>query len=371
MPAFSHTFVWTGGSAGFWNVAANWNRDAVPGADDIADIGNGADSPVVTVPSGSTPTPTDPDGVPVGAINLAKGAELVIAPGTNVGNSNYTATGYSPSTSTFSIEGTSASAIAGTIFVSDGASLRATGQLDNTGVISLNSAAATSVSQADVSNLVIVGKSSQGVSGGVDLTGGGTVQLSDSYNNVINGEVLQKQSADILRSDNTIEGAGFIDRLTFYNSGTVNGEYGNNFLALDNDTIVNSGTLESNGVGDGLAIDGGTTVTNTGKGEIEAAANSTVWIADATIIGGTLIGDISIYGASTFDGSPTITFKPGPIVPMHWPQFPEEIARDDHRFRLDGLCRRGCADPRRLFRQSRNVQRRQLDVGDRRARGQK
>ena len=50
-------------------------RDAVPGADDIADIGNGADSPVVTVPSGSTPTPTDPDGVPVGAINLAKGAE--------------------------------------------------------------------------------------------------------------------------------------------------------------------------------------------------------------------------------------------------------------------------------------------------------
>ena len=307
MPAFSHTFVWTGGSAGSWTVAANWNRNAVPGADDIADIGNGADSPVVTVPSGSTPTPTDPDGVPVGAVQIASGAELIIASGENVGNYYNLASGYSPSTSTFTIEGVSRSSNAGTILVSDGASLRVTGRLDNTGVISLNSAANTAASQADVSNLVIVGKSSQGVAGGVDLTGGGTVQLSDSYNNVINGEVLQKKSADVLRSDNTIEGAGFIDNLVFYNSGTVNGKYADNFLVLDNDTIVNSGTLLSSAI-KGLAIDGGTTVTNVGKGEIEAANSSSyVWIGDATIIGGTLSGGIIIDGASTFDGWPTMT----------------------------------------------------------------
>ena len=82
---------------------------------------------------------------------------------------------------------------AGTITVSDGATLPLQGAIDNTGVIALNSA-------GDVTNLQITG-------GGVTLEGGGELTLSDSHANVIFGTTATTTLTNV---DNTISGAGQI-----------------------------------------------------------------------------------------------------------------------------------------------------------------
>jgi hypothetical protein len=299
----SHSFVWVGGN-GNWTDPADWYPYGVPGASDIATIGNGVDTPTVTVPNDSTPlpSPSNPDGLEVGAVSILSGATLALAPGMNVGVGYYNLpSGYAPSTNTFSIEGIAKSSNAGTIQMGDGTALRITGQFDNTGTITLNaSSAATASDYADLTDLVIVGQSSDGVSGGVNLTGRGAIALSDSLDNEINGTVLQPLAQDILVSDNTIEGAGYITHLTLTNNGIIDGSYANNFLALGDDVITNHGTLESTTSvpGDGLAIYNGTTIDNHG-GEIVAAPGSQVWIGNATVNGGTLGGQFYVYLSDT------------------------------------------------------------------------
>jgi hypothetical protein len=123
--------------------------------------------------------------------------------------------------------------------VSDGAILPLSGDIHNTGTISLNSS-------GDETDLQLIEH-------GVTLDGHGKVILSDSSENVISGTVLDVTLTNV---DNTISGAGHLGDgvMNLVNEGTIIAT-GTNALDIDTgtNTIVNSGTLEATGSG-GLVI---------------------------------------------------------------------------------------------------------------------
>ncbi|WP_292373465.1 VCBS domain-containing protein [Mesorhizobium sp.] len=158
----------------------------------------------------------------------------------------------------------------GTMTIGDGALLPLSGTVNNSGVISLNSAGSETLLQV--------------IQHGVTLQGGGQVELSDSAFNIISGTGLNVTLTNV---DNTISGAGQLGdgMLGLDNRGTIIAS-GSNALVIDTggSVVANSGTLEATGSG-GLVVAGG--VENSGM----------LWANG---------GNIAIHGAVTGDGDATI-----------------------------------------------------------------
>ncbi|MGY4436270.1 VCBS repeat-containing protein [Bradyrhizobium sp. F1.13.1] len=168
---------------------------------------------------------------------------------------------------------------AGTMTIGNGALLPLSGNIHNTGTISLNSTGVET-------DLQLVGH-------GIWLEGGGQVLLSDDSENTVSGAVSDVALTNI---DNTISGAGQLGEgtLTLINQGTIIAT-GTNALEIDtgDNTVVNSGTIAVSG-GGGLVID--SNVDNSGL----------LWAHGANI---TLNGSVSGSGTALMDGVATIEFR--------------------------------------------------------------
>jgi hypothetical protein len=121
--------------------------------------------------------------------------------------------------------------------------------------------------------------------GGVQLSGSGTVTMSDSTHNSITTGAL----GATLTNSNTISGAGqFGDGsgLALINNGLINATGTNNQLVmLMSQTATNNATIESTGAA-GLNIQ--STINSSGGGVINANGGN-VFLSDGTLIGGTLL----------------------------------------------------------------------------------
>ncbi|MFD1981493.1 VCBS domain-containing protein [Mesorhizobium newzealandense] len=159
---------------------------------------------------------------------------------------------------------------AGTMTIGDGALLPLSGTINNTGLMSLDSAGNDTLLQL--------------IQHGITLQGGGQIVLSDSDANVISGTAADVTLTNV---DNTISGAGQLGGglLGLNNQGTIIAT-GTHALVVDtgSSTIVNSGTLEATGSG-GLTIN-------------SAVANSGLIWAHG--------GDVTIGGQVTGDGDAII-----------------------------------------------------------------
>ncbi|MDT4740357.1 hypothetical protein [Bradyrhizobium sp. WYCCWR 12699] len=162
--------------------------------------------------------------------------------------------------------------------IGNGAMLPLSGNIHNTGTISLNSTGAET-------DLQLVGH-------GILLEGGGQVLLSDNSENSVSGAVSDVTLTNI---DNTMSGAGQLGEgtLSLVNQGTINAT-GIDALEIDtgSNIIVNSGTIAVSGSG-GLVID--SNVDNSGL----------LWAHGANI---TLNGIVSGGGTALMDGVATIEF---------------------------------------------------------------
>jgi hypothetical protein len=193
---------------------------------------------------------------------------------------------------------------AGSMTISDGATLPLSGTINNTGTIALNSTG----TETDL----------QIIEHGVTLEGGGQVILSDSAENVISGT-----SADVTLTnvDNTIDGGGDLGggRLTLVNdSHGVIAATAFNQLTIDTGagSFTNHGTVLSNGAGglevkgnifsdgmlearagllkiDGDVSGGGHAVIDGGNIEFAAASDAIVQFSGSS--GGTLVLDDPIH----------------------------------------------------------------------------
>ena len=147
------------------------------------------------------------------------------------------------------------------------------------------------------------------IDGDASISGGGTIELSDSVNNFLQGFSAPDS---LINEDLTIKGAGNIgnNSLQLINRGTVEAN-GSNLLTLDPPTagFVNKGMIRAVG-GSTLKILNGT-VTNMESsvdGTIEAIDNSTVQLSGAIVDGGIIRtsngGQIAVIGSSTLRNLP-------------------------------------------------------------------
>jgi len=147
------------------------------------------------------------------------------------------------------------------------------------------------------------------ISGTVELAGGGTLAMSNSFNNRIFAS-----GSDTLINDasNTIQGSGQLGinnggfAFTLTNKGTIDANRSAPLQVAPNNPVSNSGTLEAT-AGGTLLLTGGT-FNNTASGVILATGpNSVVDFAGSTITGGTLTtssgGTIQNSSIATLDGT--------------------------------------------------------------------
>ena len=191
---------------------------------------------------------------------------------------------------------------AGTLAVSDGATLPLDGTIDNTGTIALNGT-------GDQTELQIVGD-------GVTLQGGGQITMSDGAGDIIVGTTAATTLTNV---DNTISGAGQIGagdgNLTLVNEvhGTIEANIAGGILTVDTgNDITNNGILEATN-GAVLQIDdavsgSGHAVVSGGTVAFEAAANIDVIFDNGTstpTYGELVLGDASAFAGqiSGFSGT--------------------------------------------------------------------
>ena len=169
--------------------------------------------------------------------------------------------------------------------------LQSTGTYQNAGELSLEGGANSTLLK---------------VSGGdVSLSGGGTVTLSDSVNNLIQGTTSTDR---LINVDQTIEGSGSFGSnfMGLTNQGTIIANQ-SNVLIIDPSSsadVTNSGTLRADG--GTLRLSAGDYI-NTG-GTIEAINGSTVQLSSAIVEGGTIQtstgGLIEVISSSTLKNLP-------------------------------------------------------------------
>jgi phosphodiesterase/alkaline phosphatase D-like protein len=163
----------------------------------------------------------------------------------------------------------------------DGQSTTLQGTITNNGTIALNST-------GDATTLAI--------SGSVTLTGGGSVTLSNHFQNLITGG-----GATLTNVDNTIQGAGQINGLAdLVNQATIDANQPSGLLQSTVATINNSGTIEATGGG---ALQMQQVVNDT-------SANATI---EATGMGSTIILGVAGAGSVTVNGG-TLTTGNGGII---------------------------------------------------------
>ncbi len=178
--------------------------------------------------------------------------------------------------------------ITGQINIADNAALTLGFSTNNAGTISLNAATGSAA--------LYIG----GANGTVDLTGRGTVALSDNAGNSISGP----SGGALDNVTNTIQGAGQITSLTLTNGGTIDASGTNNQLVFNNlSGVVNSGTIESTGAA-GLKIVSASINNLFALIEANAASASTsVAIQGSLISGGTIEANGSSGHTAAVDSS--------------------------------------------------------------------
>jgi hypothetical protein len=165
---------------------------------------------------------------------------------------------------------------AGTTFtIGDGQQIYLNGTITNYGTI----AVAGTVHDTDL----FIGVPFTG--GSVTLTGGGTLTMSNSTHNIING--VGTPNDTLTNIDNTIRGSGEISSLTpLVNQGTIDADQPHAlYIHANVATTTNSGTLEATGGGT-LVLAGA--VNNAGATILANGANSTVILGNAGESGGTV-----------------------------------------------------------------------------------
>ena len=185
----------------------------------------------------------------------------------------------------------------GDVALLDGQQLTLRGSIDNGGAIGLEASGDATTLLIDTTN--------------VSLSGGGSVNLSDSSYNIITGVTA---NATLTNVDNTISGSGLLGdgQLTLINKpdGFIDATGDTNALVVDTagQVLINDGTLKALGAA-GLKIEDTTVNGSLGfVGDIIAYDGSLVDLESATILGGTLISYASgvidvVNGSSIFDGT--------------------------------------------------------------------
>jgi hypothetical protein len=171
---------------------------------------------------------------------------------------------------------------AGLVNILNNTALTLQGAINNTGVISLNSA-------GNLTDLIVD-------TTGVTLSGKGKVTLSSNSNNRIYGATTASTLTNV---DNTIAGGGQIGagHLTLVNetAGIINANSATGLvLNVGSAAVTNSGLIEATGAG-GLIIQN-STVNDGSGGTLQAGNGSSVSLQNANIIGGTL----SVSGTGFF-----------------------------------------------------------------------
>jgi hypothetical protein len=225
-PATADTFT-NGAGSGLWSNASNWSLGAVPNSSDDADITG----------TGTAASVTEDVSATINNLNLG-----------GTGNS-------------WNLNNNEALTIDGTT-------------ISNPGKMTMNST-------GNLTELIIN-------SGNVTLSGGGTLTMSNSADNLI----FADSATDTLTNQETIQGSGNIGdgQMTLVNSGTINANQPTPLIVSASRGVTNTGTMEAtNGILDLLNTG---TVTNT-SGTI-SANNSTIQVVNSTVTGGT----VTLTGAS-------------------------------------------------------------------------
>jgi hypothetical protein len=290
--------TWKNAVSGNFNTAKNWNPNHVPTTADDASI----------TATGAAFTVTAATDEYVASLETSADATLFLK-------------GDATTAHTFTIQnGTGTGASAGLIKVGDNFTLQmlASGGKDettfvNSGEISLNAKSQNSFLEVQTNN--------NGGGGFLDLTGGGSIVMSDNAGNGIVDTLTSVYENFLLENfDNTISGAGVIG-----NGGLANGielEIENGVAGVINATgvhnpliisapskygftnLVNGGLVEATGA---AGLDIAATFVNNEGGTILAGTGSIVRLESSSVHGGALqtmgTGVILASGGSTLDGT--------------------------------------------------------------------
>jgi hypothetical protein len=141
---------------------------------------------------------------------------------------------------------------------------------------------------------------------GLTLSGGGTVTLTDNFQNGIQGD---GSGSALVNIDNTISGAGTVggNQMGLTNAGVIDATGSYNPLRLYGPGLdfANTGLIETTGKG-GLDI-AAVTLDQTGGGALSVATGSTLNLESAYVIGGSLSnaagGQVVASGGSSLTGT--------------------------------------------------------------------
>ncbi|WP_281035352.1 Ig-like domain-containing protein [Mesorhizobium sp. M4B.F.Ca.ET.089.01.1.1] len=195
---------------------------------------------------------------------------------------------------------------AGTMTISNGALMPLSGTINNSGLISLDSAGSGTLLQI--------------IQNGITLQGGGQIVLSDSAGNVISGTTADVTLTNV---DNTISGAGQLGggSLSLNNQGTIIAT-GTHALVIDtgSNVTVNSGTLEATGSG-GLMITGG------------LANSGLIWANGGNV---TIEGQVTGTGSATIGNLSQLEFGEASSINVTFAMDAAGILRLDDSFDFSG-----------------------------------
>jgi fibronectin-binding autotransporter adhesin len=208
---------------------------------------------------------------------------------------------------------------AGNLFVTSGSTLTLQGTIHNSGALIVENDSIANVSGTlDNSGKVLLSAAGAAASltltGNTTLSGGGTVSLSNSTNNLI----TDFGNGFSLISNNLIEGAGLISVNAFGNEGTVRANQSNPLNVVGGSSITNTGTFEVDS-GALMHVFGSGTFNNFlggvlagGSYEVDAFNNVTHTQGTGTLQIdqlGTTGGEITSLQASLFLGSTSVTLN--------------------------------------------------------------
>ncbi len=280
----SYSWKGTGPShTGDWDTASDWTPTGIPGSGDTAIIGRGA----VSLDVSETGEP----GLEIGALTIGANGSLVVGDSANANRAILT------------VDGLATGKILGLVTVYGDASSQS--ELRLAGKVVTSSSTSTGTIDIDGGTLTAVGS--------LDLTGNGRVELDGGY---IGGS--SQTPTDILTTSATISGVGVLDAVNYY-SGTA--EYnglttnnhgvidatnlasGENFLTVAGGIVDNynlMGATNSIAGSSGYAVlelTDGAVISDLSGGSLAAGSGAFVALEGATIINGSLSGEIGAYGS--------------------------------------------------------------------------
>jgi hypothetical protein len=267
-PTATPIVFWTATGPGNWDVAGNWSDDVVP-----------TSVSAIEILTASTIFVTDSE--TANGVDLGPGATLEIGPGGFLTVSNLIA---GPGTLELNADG------ADPTLAINGAVSLATGVPGSNGTLLL-----TGTPSADDHIVGVAGSGAVLTNVDFIITGAGQIGAGDGNLTLINetGGVINATGLLVIDTGNEVTNAGLMEATA---GGTLQIEDGvSNAGMISTDT---AGTLQIENV----------TVTNSDSGEVSIAANSTLDLDAASILGGTVLnaGNISVTGSSEIQGD-TVT----------------------------------------------------------------